>query len=343
MPMAETTMNTATLTERWAAYRAEYPRARIRNAADDLGVSEAALLATGVGKTCTRLQADFVGVLTGLPALGKVMALTRSDGAVHEVSGVFGQHKTRGETLIYLRPGQDTRYFLGRWHYAFAVNENERLSLQFFDRGGDAIHKIFLLEASDAGAYQELVARYRLPEQVAELDEVTDQSSVNSPAPPAIDADALRQRWTAIQDVHEGSRIIRDYGRGAPAVYRALGDKYAQLLPADSVETLLGVLAEHQQACMIFGMNNNAVQSYAGLLTKLLRTGPWFNVLDPDFNLHLRTDLIGEVWQVMKPSGDGEVHAINVFDQKGEEMLILTDQRGRGQPESSGWREALKV
>ncbi len=57
---------------------------------------------------------------------------------------------------------------------------------------------------------------------------------------------------------------------------------------------------------------------------------------------HLRTDLIGDVWQVSKPSVDSGVTSITVFDQQGREMLVLTDNRSKGQEESEGWRSVLQ-
>ncbi|WP_373331547.1 hypothetical protein [Salmonirosea aquatica] len=48
------------LKTRWADFRAENPKTRIRDAARQLGVSEAELVATGIGETATRLGATSV-------------------------------------------------------------------------------------------------------------------------------------------------------------------------------------------------------------------------------------------------------------------------------------------
>jgi len=47
------------LKEKWEALKAENPHVRIRNAAAQLGVSEAELLATGVGEGVTVLKPEF--------------------------------------------------------------------------------------------------------------------------------------------------------------------------------------------------------------------------------------------------------------------------------------------
>ncbi|KAF5272981.1 hypothetical protein FQR65_LT17259 [Abscondita terminalis] len=77
------------LKEKWAQLKAETPHLRIRNAAEQLGVSEADLLVTNIGEGVTVLNPDFAGILTDVEQLGKVMALTRNDECVHERKGIY--------------------------------------------------------------------------------------------------------------------------------------------------------------------------------------------------------------------------------------------------------------
>ena len=67
---------TNNLKSQWAKLKAESPNLRIRNAAEKLGVSEAALVATQVGETVTRLRPEFSAILSDIEKLEKVMALT---------------------------------------------------------------------------------------------------------------------------------------------------------------------------------------------------------------------------------------------------------------------------
>lgn len=326
------------LAQRWAELR-HNSQLRIRDAAKQLKVSEVELVALGLGTTTTRLSSDFKTLLKRLPELGSVMALTRSDAAVHEITGYFSELSLHSDTALFFRPGLDTRYFLNDWHYGFAVNENGRLSLQFFDHLGQAVHKIYLNEHSNQAAYEQLIVEFKASEQTP----LTLFNTVHTATTPEPDIDLieLRQAWSQIQDVHEGNRIIKRYGHQRPAVYRALGSEYAEALDTSCIEWLLTALSSEQLPLMLFAMNEAAVQSYSGKIEKLLRTGPWFNILDPQFNLHLRTQEIGEVWRVRKPSADGWVTSLDVFDWHGQEILVFTDQRERGQQESSRWTELL--
>lgn len=326
------------LAQRWNELCQTSPQLRIRDAAKQLSISEAELVALGLGTSATRLRPDFKNLLKQLPTLGSVMALTRSDTAVHELTGYFSELHLHGDTALFLRPGLDTRYFLAHWHYGFAVNENERLSLQFFDQFGQAAHKIYLNEQSKQTAYAQLVTEFRASEQ-----HPFPIALKHIPAAPTapLEPEVLRQAWSQIQDVHEGNRIMKHYNNQRQAVYQALGAEYVQPLEPSCIENLLTQLSSQQQPLMLFAMNEAAVQSYSGTIEKLLRTGPWLNILDANFNLHLRTQDIGEVWRVRKPSANGWVTSLDVFDWHGQEILVFTDQRERGVRESSRWTELL--
>jgi putative hemin transport protein len=74
-----------------------------------------------------------------------------------------------------------------------------------------------------------------------------------------------------------------------------------------------------------------------------MEAGPWYNVLDPEFNLHLRETKIASTYVVKKPSVDGIVTAIEVFDDKGEMIIQFFGKRKPGIPELETWREVVKT
>jgi hypothetical protein len=69
--------------------------------------------------------------------------------------------------------------------------------------------------------------------------------------------------------------------------------------------------------------------------------GPWLNVLDPGFNLHLREDLIASAWIVRKPTADGVVSSLELFDAGGCTIAMLFGERHAGQAEQPAWRALL--
>ncbi len=141
------------LKDRWTEFREENPKTRIRDAARQLGVTEAELVATSMGETTTRLGGDFREILKAVPTLGYVMALTRNDALVHERKGVYQKVSFNEHVGLVQGPDIYLRLFMSSWQFGFAVSENDPHSLQFFDTHGEAIHKIYLTDQSDKAAY----------------------------------------------------------------------------------------------------------------------------------------------------------------------------------------------
>src|SRR3546814_20128818 len=77
---------------------------------------------------------------------------------------------------------------------------------------------------------------------------------------------------------------------------------------------------------MIFVGSPGVVQIHTGPVVTLKEVGPWFNVLDPGFNLHLRDGDITEALVVSMPTLDGIVTALEVTDAEGRQMAKLSGE-----------------
>src|SRR5258708_569002 len=113
----------ADLAARWNLLRGERPALRIRDAAATLGVSEAELVALGIGQTTTALAADWRALLADMPSVGRVMCLTRNEHCVHERHGRFEDVRVSGPHGLVLGPDIDLRLFLGSSPHGFALPE----------------------------------------------------------------------------------------------------------------------------------------------------------------------------------------------------------------------------
>src|SRR5690606_3878473 len=142
--------------------RAENPKMRERDLAQQLGISEAELVAAHCGDGIQRLEPRANDLLSGLESVGEVMALTRNDSAVHEKIGIYDNVQTGAHAALVLGEQIDLRIFPNVWAHGFAVEKRDgdeiRRSLQFFDDAGDAVHKVHLRPSSSLYAYQNLVA-----------------------------------------------------------------------------------------------------------------------------------------------------------------------------------------
>jgi putative hemin transport protein len=91
----------------------------------------------------------------------------------------------------------------------------------------------------------------------------------------------------------------------------------------------------------VFVQNGGCVQIRTGAVQTLRELGPWFNVMDPDFNLHARTDGFARAFVVRKPSESGLVHSLECYGAKGELLVTLFGERKPGKVELAAWRELL--
>ena len=337
------------LTTRFSDYRAANPKARIRTAAHDLGATEAELVATGVDGPATPLAAPDGGwraLLPELETLGDVMALTRNDACVHERHGVYSGADIALPHGMALFPGADIdlRLFCARWASAFAVETGgpgaPRRSLQFFDRYGDAVHKTFLTQASDVAAYDAFVAAHRA-EAPAPLAVEPRPEPVADRPDAEVDADALLAGWAALQDTHDFFPLLRTHGVGRVQALRLAEGRFTERTETTAVRRALEAAAADQTPIMVFVGNRGGVQIHTGPVENLVTHGPWFNVLDPRFNLHLDETRITESFVVVKPSEAGDVTAVEAYDASGELIVQLFGKRKPGIPELQAWRDIV--
>nr|WP_295925738.1 ChuX/HutX family heme-like substrate-binding protein [uncultured Dyadobacter sp.] len=326
------------LKERWAAFNLANPKTRIRDAAKALNTSEADLLATGLGESVRLLSGDFRDLIKEMGSLGHVMALTRNDHVVHERKGVYEKISFNNHVGLVLGEDIDLRLFLGDWKFGFAVSENDRFSLQFFNSFGEAAHKIYLTEKSDKEAYDALVAKYLAAEQDVNLF-VSDKPDKAAESDEALDIDraAFQAEWLALKDTHDFFTLLRKYKLSRKQALRNAPEGYAYRIKPESMKLIFDAVSETELPVMVFVSNPNCIQIHTGPIKKIFVMGPWLNVMDPEFNLHLREDAIDEAWVVRKPTEDGIVTGIELIDKDGVMFNQFFGKRKPGIPELAAW------
>lgn len=336
------------LLDAWQQLRESQPRLRIREAAVHLNVSEAELLYASQGERVVRLKPDWTALMDALPGMGELMALTRNDYCVHERHGRYDNINLsrNGQMGLVVNPDIDLRLFMTDWSSLFAVSEpladgKWRRSLQVFDRYGQAVHKIYLTDASD------LLGWVRLTEQLR--DDSTEALAIEQrplPQLPRADAEvdqpALASDWAALKDTHHFFAMLRKHQLTRTQALRLAGSEWAERLAPGALVESLERAAETGLEIMVFVGNPGCIQIHTGPVKRLVRTGEWFNVLDPAFNLHLRDGAISELWRVRKPTADGIVSSLEAYDSQGELIVQLFGARKPGKPELSAWRELVE-
>lgn len=327
------------------AARAENPKLRARDLANQLDISEAELVAAWCGHGTMRLDFDFNTIFERLEALGEVLALTRNASAVHEKIGVCRNFHPGRHAAMLQGQDIDLRMFPAHWVHGFAVEEQAgetiRRSLQFFDRGGDAIHKIHLRPASDLGAWKDLVETTASSDQSETLETVPEE-----PAAAANDENVpvneLRSQWRRMTDTLQFTRLLKRLQISRLAALSHVGDDFAWPIDDSSVEAMLRLTAAEALPIMCFVGNRGCIQIHTGPVSEIKTMGPWLNILDAGFHLHLRTDQIQQVWAVRKPTQKGHVTSLEAYDAKGDLIIQFFGKRIEGRDEREGWRVVME-
>ncbi len=340
------------LKKAWEQMQAAQPGTRIRNAAMELGVSEAELLATEVGPNCIRLEATetntWPALLSRLPELGHVMSLTRNDACVLEHKGKFQKIDIMGEgarAMATVIGPIESRVFFAAWHVGFAhVSEKQGRtlkSLQIFDKAGEAITKIYLQEKSNEEAFWQLVEDYRSPNQEA-YQPVTPFDAAEFSTD--IDQEVFLKEWSELKDTHDFFGMLRKHKVHRHHAMELANGTFTYPLSTNQLQHVLETAAASKLPIMIFAGNRGNLQIHQGRVRTIrLMEGQdrWLNVLDPEFNMHLKLEEGQNAWVVSKPTTDGTVTSIEVFDKDKQLIVQFFGLRKPGIPELKVWKELV--
>jgi putative hemin transport protein len=326
--------------------------ARHRDIAQQLGLSEGELVAAhqhapADGLVAQRLRPRWPAILARLEACGEVMALTRNASCVHEKTGVYRDCSVSGpagrEVGLVLGGAIDLRVFYRHWAHGFAVSEprarDVQRSLQFFDAAGTALHKVFVRPATDLGAWAALVEAFA--DGAAPLRPVPAPAADGERPDAAVDVAALRDGWASLRDTHDFFGLLRRHGVSRTQALRLAEPRFARPVDPASAQQLLSGAAGLGTPVMVFVGNPGMIQIHSGPVQRVEVRGPWLNVLDPGFNLHLREDHVAAAWVVRKPTIDGLVTSLELFDAGGETIAMLFGERKPGRAELCAWRELV--
>ncbi|WP_026948022.1 hemin-degrading factor [Algoriphagus marincola] len=342
-----TAIETSTLKQAWENLKEQEPKLRIRDAAKKLGVSEAELLATGVGENVIRLSEDFVEQLEKFPKLGRVMSLTRNEGCVLEHKGTFQKieiHQAGPQKIATVIGPIEQRVFFGGWKFGFAVvSDTPRgpmFSLQYFDKAGDAVMKVFLQEDSDFDFSEELVKAHTHADQSSDLVTETFEKAeyVNKED---LDFESFSSDWENMKDTHDFFGMLRKYKLNRLNAVEWIDDKWAYEVDRLSVRKVVEVAAETKLPIMIFAGNKGNIQIHQGKVKTIKQLGDWLNVMDPEFNMHLNESVVDRAFVVHKNTTEGLVSALELFDMEGEMVAQFFGLRKPGIPQKPEWKAIL--
>ena len=339
-PLTLLTPRAQLLKQRWQSLCSTQPDLPTQEAAQVLGVSEAQLLATRCGEDVIRLQLEQGDLLAQLTQLGRVLMLTRSAHVIHEVQtyypalrkGVLGCEIAAQSADVHLQMN------LGQWAYAFAVQEGWRLSLQFFSHQGSALHKIYLLDESDRFAFNNLVAAYEHPQQVARLSVLPPLSVEQFLSDVEVDESAWVQCWQQLQSVEELELRISEFGLTRQQALRLAPRDGAYQVASGRVRQIIQQAASQGLLVQLWGGNSAVMQGFVGRLPMPVVQGAWLSLLTPNCHIQLHELGIDQAWVVRVPTAQGRVTLLECFDSQENLMLRCTAQ---DQAQADAWCQLL--
>lgn len=344
-------MNTIKIQEQIAEIKATEPKIRARDLALKLNISEGELLSLSVGDNVTRLSGNWQDLLSSFKNLGYIMCLTRNEYCVHERKGVYENVTFYGGAHnmgVAVNPDIDLRFFMNEWHYGFAVEmsrgaQGTLYGFQFFNKKGDAIHKVYCTPKSDLDAYRNLVTVFRADEQkpIDDIDKTPYPSAAITPDS-EVDIPAFQEDWRNLKDTHDFFGLMRKYKVRRTQALRLAPDGYTQKVDNESVIRMLVRASETGTSIMCFLHSKGCIQIHTGQIKHLKTYGEWYNIMDPKFNLHLNLSGISESWIVKKMTNDDIVTSLELFDENGELITYFFGERKPGIPELEQWREIIE-
>lgn len=328
---------------KYSELRSAHPHMHTRDAAARIGVSEAELVAALPG--ATRLRAPYAGLIRAMPSVGRVKTMTRNAQVVIERWGVFEEVDVDDGAMGQVVGADiDLRFFFQHWalgvHLVESGVRGDRHSFQFFDRQGDSIHKIYAESPEVERAFGELATRERAngAEPFSPVPASTLETAAGLDEP---ELERFRAAWDAMQNTHEFFGLLR---RARLARVRALelaGDERAREVEPGALRSVLHGVADAAEPIMIFVGNRGAIQIHTGLVEQVVDTGGYLNVLDSGFNLHVRDGGVTRAFVVRKPTADGIVSSLELYDERGENVALVFSKRKPGQSETEPWRKRL--
>jgi putative hemin transport protein len=101
---------------------------------------------------------------------------------------------------------------------------------------------------------------------------------------------------------------------------------------------MMRLAAQDAVPIMCFVGNRGCIQIHSGPIGELKPMGPWVNLFDETFHLHLRDDHITEVWAVRRPTKDGHVTSLEAYGADSKLIIQFFGQRHEGEEERGDWR-----
>ena len=294
------------LKSKWLAFQAENPKIRIRDAAKKMQISEAELLSTEIDDGVSFLLIDnFKDFIKDILMIDQIMFLIRNDIVVHEKTIKTQDVELIENQIINIKDGNsillefDEKLF----KYAFfqkKMHANRELrSFQFFNDLGDATLKIYL-KSKDLDAFDDIALKYESEYNY----EIQSELNLNKAA-------------------HLESEINIDFPFSI--------DKNKVIeseISLNSLRLILESASDMKIPILIYGVGLGTVQYHMDTVRNVVDYGPWINVIDKKFNLHVLEDGLFKVILIQCDYNGQKCYIVDFFDKNNNHVLGISSIQG---------------
>ena len=269
---------------------------RIRDISNKLNVSEAELLSLSVNDSVSFLSInDFNQFFTYLLSnIDKVMFLIRSEFVVHEKIIIPFQYKIINDSIINKKNNSLLIKFNSEtFKYSFFEikrhNNRNLKSFQFFDYDGTSVLKIYLKGKKDV-EFENLANQYKIEYKY---------------------------------------QIQKDFTSDK---YIQFKNKHSDKIPPHSdfkltLRQLLNGIAKKSIPVNIYAFGIECMQCHSDIIKNIVDYGPWLNVMDKNFNIHVLENKIS----FFKSGIRDDNNCIDFYDINNNLVLSISGKKGQNE------------
>ena len=290
------------LKSEWKKFRSKNKNIRIRDAASKMGVSEAEILSTEIGDSVSYLSiSDFSIFLKDILCADKLMILIRNKIVVHE-NIIESKNVKLVENQIVDMDGLIILDFnSSHFKYAFFQNKlharRQLRSFQIFNNKGDAVVKIYL-KSKDMDIFDNIALKYG--------------SKYNYELQSGVHPNHLIEEYQYID-------FYFDKNNNIPEIVE---------ISNQSLRILLNSASNMKLPIQIHGLGLGSVQYHRDIVKNIVDYGPWLNVIDKKFNLHVLESEISKSTLNMFTINNQKYFVIDFFDSENNHVLGITSVKG---------------
>ena len=291
---------------RWNTFLLENNKVRIRDAAAQLGTSEASLLSTEISESTSFLNIDnYENFLSEVLSMDKIMLLIRNDSVVHEKTISTKDIRLKENKIIDINSNDLILEFNPNlFKYVFSQNKvhakKSLRSFQIFDGCGNAVLKIYL-KGRDKSKFDRIVNQYKTDYNY----ELQNKSIYKQ----------LKSNKNEEKNIHliKNLKEIRTYD------YE---------LKDEILRKMLTLASKTKIPIQIYAIGPGTIQYHRNTVNKIIDFGPWINVIDKTFNLHaIENDLIRTKLDQYN-TGNQNFYSIKFYDKNDNHILGLSYVNG---------------